>query len=209
MKKREFQKFASEFLIPQLPGFAVKGHLIYEVPVGNLFRGFVFDSSGFSAKTFNPDAFVQPLYIPHDYITMTLGKRLLGVWEFQSGGDQALADRLLQSMRMEGLPLLQALGTPEKIAHDAEKLFSPKNHYVRQARAYSLVLIGQDREAIQRLDELLAMLKEMSVGIQKWALKVHAEVASFRETLLRDAEEARGLLAQWTEQTRQKLGLIV
>jgi hypothetical protein len=173
--------------------------------VENLYRGFVFGSSGFSAETFNPDVFVQPLYVPHDYITMTLGRRLLGVWKFQAD-DQALPSRLLASMRKEGFPLLEEFGSPERIAKDQGTLLS-RNHYARQAAAYSLVLIGEDQQAIRRLDELLDMLRETGAGIQKWALKVHDEVASFRETLASNPAEARRLLAEWTEQTRQKLGL--
>lgn len=206
MKRLEFEKFASKLLIPELPGFAVKGHLIFRLPVGSLLRGFIFDSSGFSRETFNPDVFVQPLYVPNDYITMTLGRRLLGVWKFRAD-DETLATKLLASMRKEGFPLLDELGSPEKIASNAERLKSPENHYVRQAAAYSLALIGEDRQAIKRLDELLVMLREMGAGIQKWALKVHNEVANFRETLVSRPSEARKQLADWTEQTRQKLGL--
>ena len=208
MKGRQFQKFAAKFLIPQMPGFTVQHHLIYQVPVGNVFRGFVFESSGFSAETFHPTVCVQPLYVPSDYITMTLAQRLLGVWKFYSGGDPVLAEKLLQTMRKEGLRVLEDLGTPEKIAHRADRLEGGlKNPYVRQDIAYSLALIGEDQEALERLDQLLVMLKEMMSGVQKWAANVHAEVLSFRETLAREPEQARHLLAKWTEETRRKLRL--
>lgn len=206
MKGRAFQKFAQNFLLPELPGFAVKGDLIYRVTVGRVLNAITFDSSGFSPRVFYPNAFVQPLYVPLDFITMTLGKPFLGHWEFQPG-NQALADRLLQSIKTEGMPLLQALGTPEKIAHHAEKMKSTENHYVRQATAYSMVLVGEEREAIKRLDELLVMLEKMASGIQKWALDVHREVAHFRGIVLRDPDEARTLLLQWGEETRTKLKL--
>jgi hypothetical protein len=207
VKGREFQKFASSFLIPQLPGFVTEGHLIFRVPVENVIRGFIFDSSAFSAEAFHPTAFVQPLYVPHDHITMTLGSRLRGAWEFSRERNQQLADRLLESMRKEGLPLLEELGSPQKIADSAEVLFSTKNHYVRQAAAYSLVLIAEDRKAVQRLDQLLLMLKEMGRGVQTWAQNVYAEVAGLRETVLRDPSEARALLEKWAEKSRQALRL--
>lgn len=205
MKRKDFEIFAMKYLDPHLPGFVAKGHLIYRVPVNAVFSGFIFDSSGFSADSFNPSAFVQPLYVPSEHFTMTLGQRLLGVWKFRSD-DQGLADALLRSIKKEGLPLLDALGTPEKLARDAETLKNSSNHYVRQAAAYSLVWIGRDQDAVRRLDELLAILLEMSSS-RKWALAVRTEVAGLREMLSKDPQGARALLNRWAEETRIKLGL--
>jgi hypothetical protein len=209
VKGKMFEKFASRFIIPEWPGFTVSGNLIYRIPVATIFKGFVFDSSGFSADVFNPTVFVQPLYVPQDYITLTLGQRLLGNWEFSPEvEEEALASRLLRSMTTEGMPLLDLLATPEKIAKEAEKLNGAINsHSVRRVVAYSLVWIGEDNEALQRLDKLLLMLEEMGKGVQKWALHLHEEVSQLREALLRNPNEARTLLAMWTEQTRQKLKL--
>ncbi len=51
------------------------------------------------------------------------------------------------------------------------------------------------------------MLKEMGSGIQKWALEVHEEVSLLRAILVKEPSEAKALLAQWAEQTRQTLNL--
>lgn len=206
MKKRDFEKFARQYLLPSLDGFTVDGTLIYQIPVGSIFRGFIFDSSGFSAEAVHPSVFVQPLWVPATHFTMTLGERLRGSWKFSPPGDGPLASNLLESIHNDGLPFLQSLGTPEKIAHLAEKLKSPKNHYVRQSAAYALVLIGENEAALRSLDKLLMMLKEMGEA-QKWALGVHAEVSSLRDTCSVSPDDARQLLAHWTEQTRQNLGL--
>jgi hypothetical protein len=208
MKKKECEKFARQYLIPQMPGFEVKGNLIYQVPVGVVFRGYVFDSSSFEKTAFNPDVFVQPLYVPSEHLTMTLGRRLPGVWKLRSPNDKVLADKFLQIMAEQGQLLLERLGTPEKIARNAEKTDGgSRNHYVRQAVAYSLIWIGENGEAIRKLDELLVMLKEMGSGIQKWALEVHEEVSLLRAILVKEPSEAKALLAQWAEQTRQTLNL--
>ena len=87
-----------------------------------------------------------------------------------------------------------------------EKVKNSKNHYVRQAAAYSLVWIGKDSEAIKKLDDLATMLMEMS-SFQKWALDVHAEVIGLRELITKNPSEARAKLAQWAEETRHKLNL--
>ena len=206
MKKKDFQTFAAEYLIPQMSGFVAKGNLVYRVPVGVVFTGFIFDSSGFDEESFNPDAFVQPLYVPLEHFAMTLGERLRGVWKLRDKGDSSLADALLSRMKEQGWPLFEALGTPEGMARDVEKLKSPKNHYVRQAAAYSSIWIGNHSEASRRLDELLEMLNEMSAS-QKWASDVHTEVTALKEVLTKNPEAARSLLVQWAEETRRKLDL--
>src|ERR1035438_8085018 len=186
-----------------MPGMIAQGHLIYSVPVGNIFRGFLFESSAFSAESFCPHVFVQPLYVRDDYLTMTLGDRFPGNWMFLDGGNEALAGALLKNIETRGMPFLGKMGATEALAHNP-KAKDSRNHYVRQAAAYSMVMIGENQEALRRLDDLLKMLMERS-GFQKWALAVHAEVASLRESLLRDPVEAKSLLERWTEETRQKL----
>ena len=205
MKRKDFERFATKYLIPQMPGFIVKGHLIFQAPVQMVFRGFIFDSSGFSAEAFHPEAFVQPLYVPSDHITMTLGERFLGAWKFRED-DKDLAGWLLESMKSVGLPWFESLGTPENIAHTVESLKSPKNHYVRQAAAYSLAWIDEDKKAMQKLIELSAMLIQMS-NFQKWALNVHAEAVNLRAALFENLALAKAQLARWAEETRLKLGL--
>src|SRR5215470_8624224 len=110
MQQKEFANYAKKHLLPDLQGFEVKGRFIFQVPVKEIFRGFIFDSSGFSAETFHPEAFVQPLYVPTANFTMTLGERFRGVWEFQAD-DESLARRLLRSMKTDGMRLLKALET--------------------------------------------------------------------------------------------------
>ena len=72
MNKHSFEKVAKA-LLPHLPSYQYNKsrHVLYQTPVANVFRGFLFDSSRFSAEAFYPHFFVQPLYIPEDGYVLT------------------------------------------------------------------------------------------------------------------------------------------
>jgi hypothetical protein len=206
MKKTAFQRFALKHVVPQMAHFTVQGNLIYQMPVGEVLRAFLFDSSSHDPQTFNPTAFVQPLYVPADHIVMNLGERLPGVWKLRELDDLTLGKRLVETMKQHGVPLFDALGTPKKIADHCEEYAQSKDYYRKQACAYSLVLVGETQKALIFLDELLTMLTDIG-GFQKWALSVYDQVASLRDLLVQDPSEAGRCLARWAAETGQKLDL--
>lgn len=75
MKKKEFERMFKQWL-PELPGFAVKGHLLYKEPIGHILRGFCGEGSGFSKTDFTIHVFAQPLYEPEDFLWFSYGKRI-------------------------------------------------------------------------------------------------------------------------------------
>ena len=163
MKKKLIERFAIERLLPSLPGFCVRGNLIYDVPVGCILRAFLFDSSGFSATTFYPHVFVQAPYIPFEHLTLTPGKRFQGHWEFQQENESELARKLLNQIHAVGLPFLRANSTPEDMVREARGNPAIKvNSRVRQQLAYSLLLVGRNDEGLDELDALLGMINQES-----------------------------------------------
>src|SRR4051812_10855940 len=57
-------------------GFQRAGTLLFRSPVGHLLHGIEFDSSAFTKTTLYVTAFLQPLYLPVDYVFFTYGGRL-------------------------------------------------------------------------------------------------------------------------------------
>jgi len=207
MKKKLIERFAVEHLLPSLPGFCVRGNLIYEVPVGCILRAFLFDSSGFSATTFYPHVFVQALYIPFGHLTLTPGKRFPGHWEFLPDNEPELARKLLNQVHAMGLPFLRENSTPEGLIREARANPAIKvNSRIRQQLAYSLVLLGRNDEGLDELDVLLAMINQKS-DPAPWERDLHTEIGTLREKLMRNPREVVETLQQWTEQTRAKLNL--
>ena len=204
MKKKDVEKFANLHLLPALSGFRVRGHLLYEVPVGNILRAFLFESSGFSATAFYLQVFVQPLYIPSDYLTLNTGRRFLGPWEFEAGTEVQLGQRLLSHIHSAGLPFLRAHGTLEGIIRETKANPSVNvNPHLRQQLAYSLLLLGRNDEGLDELDKTLSMKPRPA----PWEHTLLEEVGALREKLMRNPVEVVETLHAWTEQTRQQLKL--
>jgi hypothetical protein len=190
-----------------MEGFRAHGKLLYQVPVGNILRGFIFDSSGFSAEAFHPEVFVQALYVPRDHLDLTLGRRFLGVWSFQPELEEQLGKKLLHEIFKTGLPFLQHCAGPEGIVKELRRNPALRaNPRLRETLAYSLLLLGHNDEGLDELDKLLAMLEPLS-GESSWERTLHAEIGGLREKLMRSPAELRAMLQANAEQTRQKLRL--
>ncbi|HET9407112.1 MAG TPA: hypothetical protein VFO39_07725 [Candidatus Sulfotelmatobacter sp.] len=207
MKKKHVERFTSQYLLPHLEGFRAGGNLLYQVPVGDILRAFLFDSSAFSKESFYPEVFVQPLYVPVDHVTLTAGERFLGSWEFAVGEEEKLKSRLLNEMRNFGLPFLRRHGSAEGLVRE---LRSSKgialNPRLRQVLAYSLLILGQNDEGLDELDKLLAMLDLTPEG-PPWHRSLHEEVGGLRELLMRAPADVVSTLRRWAAETRQKLAL--
>jgi hypothetical protein len=207
MKKKQIEKLANLHLLPSLSGFSVRGNLLFQVPVGNILRAFLFDRSGFSALAFYPQTFVQLLYIPAEHLTLTPGRRFPGPWKFEEGSKLQLAQRILGQIHEIGLPFLRAYGTPEGVVRETKANPALQvNPHVRQQLAYSLLLLERNDEALDELDKILRMLNR-SHDSPLWERALFKEVGGLKEKLMRRPQEAVETLHAWTEQTRLKLSL--
>jgi hypothetical protein len=207
VKGRRVQQFATRHLLPHLDGFRADGKLLYQAPVANILRGFIFDSSGFSAEAFYPHVFVQPLYVPRDNLDLTLGERFLGAWKFDPEHEQQVAQKLLYEIFRTGLPLLRRQAEPGGIVEQLRRNPALRaNCRLQEVLAYSLLILGRNDEGLDELDKLLAMLEPLSEA-RSWERALHAEIGILREKLMRDPAELRAMLQGIAEQTRQKLRL--
>jgi hypothetical protein len=206
MKGAWFQRFSQEYLLASLPGFVAKGKFLFKSPVDSMFRGFIFDSSGFSKEAFYPEVYVQPLYVPEKHAVLTLGVRFTGDWQARPQDEKDLAKKLLDRIHSVGLPFLNSLGSPEKLAHPPARWDNSENVHVQQAIAYSLVFIGGDDRALDRIDKICRLLQAAS-GKYAWEDKLLADLLSFKAILDEDPSQARQQLAKWAEETRGHLRL--
>lgn len=207
MKKKQVEKFANLHLLPSLLGFCVRGNLLFQAPVGNILKAFLFDSSGFSATTFHPQVFVQPLYILSEHLSLTPGKRFKGHWEFEPGNEIQLGQRLLNQIHEVGLPFLRAHNTTEDLVRDAKA--DPAvdiNPHVRRMLAYSLLMLGRNDEGLDELDKTLSIINR-SRETTPWERALFEEVGMIKEKLMRNPVDVVETLHAWTEQTRANLKL--
>jgi hypothetical protein len=207
VKGKQVQRFATQYLLPHLEGFRAHGALLYQVPVGNILRGFIFDSSSFSAEAFHPGAFVQALYVPRDHLDLTLGKRFLGAWKFEPGREQQVGQKLLHEIFKTGLPFLDRHAHPEGIIQELNRNPALRaNCRLQELLVYSLLILRQNDGGLDELDRLLAMLQGLTEA-RSWERDLHAEIGLLREKLMRNPVEVCTMLQRIVEETRQKLRL--
>jgi hypothetical protein len=212
MDKQQTKKLATE-LLSHLPEFSyvTEARALCLTPVGNLFRGVIFESSGFSKEVFYPNAFVQPLYVSSEHWVLTVGVRLHGDWHYIAGQEPVIAKSLFEEMtRQKGFRLLEDLSSPKKLATTLHKYYSNLEvPHLKQTVAYSCAVCGDFSRALRELDTCISTLRKMQVndpGIM-WHQVLLDEVAQFRGLVAADPEAAQSKLQEWTEQTRTALHL--
>src|SRR5438552_2166316 len=75
MTNKEFQALFS-LILPELPGFRSKGHLLYAYPMGDILRGLCGNPSGFDKDAFRVHVIAIPLFVPTDHIHFGFGFEL-------------------------------------------------------------------------------------------------------------------------------------
>jgi hypothetical protein len=71
MKKAELSALLKQ-IQPELPGFKIKGQLLFIDPINHTLRGVWLDHS-MDPRAFYVEVFVQPLFIPAEYIHFGFG----------------------------------------------------------------------------------------------------------------------------------------
>jgi hypothetical protein len=196
-------------------------HLAYEIHHQLLLCGFVLDLSGMEKGAFYLTAFVQPLYVPCDYIVLSYGKRLPSKQGAKPEGARrkisqencaTIAEYVVRSIRSDGLSFLERVNTVRKFAEVAEsKAGSAKNPFgwhdsnpnLVEVRAYSWILLGDESRARR---DLLYLTQKFS-GKQDWEKELQERAASVSHAMEHSKEQAQTLLRQWAKQSTVGLGL--
>ena len=200
MKNKDFAALA-QLLLPELPGFAVKGPLMFIPPVGQTLRGLCFESHSHEEELFYVWVFFLPLFIPRKHVSFEFGKRV--------GGDRWNADApdivrdLGVALKREALPFLARIESPLDVAEVAKLQQVPQNPHVQQAIAYALARGGDVDEAVVALDELLRMV---DVGVL-WQKEIAERASTFRSQLLDNVASAQKQLEAWEVESARNLGL--
>jgi len=117
MTTKEFVALARQVL-PALPGFAVKNRLLLVTPIEHTLKAVHFDGSSFSKTSFYVTWFYQPLCVPSQHVSLSLGARLRlrnGIDGWTSTAPD-LVPELIDAIRREAVPKLTTLQTPRDVA---------------------------------------------------------------------------------------------
>lgn len=221
MARPKIQRFI-ERLALRLPEYRVARGLLYASPVSLLLRGYCFDTSAFEPAAFYVWVFVQPLYVPHDYIFFSFGRRFEEAgagelrWTLTSANLNTVEEDVLHCIETQGVPLLNLLKDPKDLAKasarepgSAGELFDcdPDDPNVTEARAYSWILAGNFDKA--RID-LASLVSDAALRPeQDWEFAIRDRAREVLAVLVRSPEEAKLLLTRWAIDTAKKLRLHV
>jgi hypothetical protein len=101
MRKSRIGTFARRVSAAQPDSEIISGQIVALVPISHTLRGVLFEPSGAAGAVY-ANAFVQPLFIPADHISLALGWRVGGgahVWEMDSSASaQELTFELTQKV---------------------------------------------------------------------------------------------------------------
>lgn len=199
LKAREWERFAKTRLLGELRGFGAKGRLTYRLPVGQILAAFSADPSGWDADSFYVETFVLPLYVPHEHVAYTVGKRLGTGFLFDADG--FVADELLPLLLREGLPWLEAHSTPEQLLQN-EDWKDRHNPHLVEIEAYSLILVGRHKEA-----KILLRGLKAGKGEYEWMKEIVSRCHLMAGLLDKSPEAAASKLTEWRRVSLQNIGL--
>ena len=198
------------------PGFETntRHHLAYQIHDGLVLSGFLLDLSGLERGAFYLTAFAQPLYVLHDYLFLTYGKRLERSkrWKINDQNETEVVSRVLEAVRSEGCSFLEVVNSVKKLAELAEAKpgtrenpfrWHPNDPNVVEARAYSWTLVENARNAKRDL----LYLTQMYAPKYDWEKELQGRAATVLQAMEQGIEIAQALLRGWAKQSTAGLGL--
>jgi hypothetical protein len=205
MKQKQFESLCRKFL-PSLPGFACNGWLLF-MPPDHLLRGFCCDGSGFDRTAFTVYVFALPLYVPTTHVHFLFGHRLkddrgCDIW--WDINDSKCAEDLLARIQRQGIPFLDRIDSPARLAEIAKELPAVQAPRKWETIAYSSLMMDDYAVTRDSLDRLLAML-DTTVP---WQAEMMERGVQLKQKLCNDRSEAKQLLEQWERDSLRSLGLL-
>ena len=144
MKTKDFTAIEKR-LLPNFPGFAIKGTLMFILPLGETLRAFYWEASAFSKKEFYVNVFFLPLFVPTKHLHFTFGHRVGATKRWSS--DEPDFENALRSEMLKEVAFLKSLNTARDVAEALESFTRVTesryhNPHCYEALAYALVRAG-------------------------------------------------------------------
>jgi hypothetical protein len=201
----------SKLLLPRLPGFVTdKKDNLFMAPIGDVLRGFLFESTPGPREDFYFWWFFMPIGRPVDYLTLGYGTRLNvpgghAGWRTDMGD---LPDKLLMAMRPKALPFLTSIHTHNDVTNAIRKLAGKQaqtDTNMLDDISCIQILDGQYEEARRTLDALIA--HEFGDDRRRWILDIVERAKGLRKKLLKDPKLALAQVKEWQDFTFKALKL--
>lgn len=172
------------------------------LPVEHAVRGVCFERS-IDSRAFYASVFVQPLCVPTEHMTLSVGWRLGGGSRLWRADEPGMVDDLAAMIEREALPFLERGSTPLGVAECAQSLPLHGDLNVVQAIGYSFARAGEYGRAIESLERFLEMIGDCF----RWERTRRANAGLLKSLVLSDPDLAQQQLFEWERSTAKNLGL--
>ena len=214
MKNREFESLSKQYLLPDMPGYVIKGKLLFRTPIGLILHGFCFEPSEWDKSRFRIEVMVQPLYVTEDHLVFLISHDF-GViseknkaqqwWNMDNGEKNVMAD-VRKRMLTVGVKWLSQYASPYDIVLKAQREWPFDDPYLLRAIAYSWIICGREREADEAIMKIHMIFNSLDTWYP-WMHKFSDEVTMISKLLHKDVEKAKEQLMIFRNYTIAKLGL--
>lgn len=209
----------AKILLPHLPGFVTnRRNTIFLAPIGNVFRGFLFESTAGSREDFYLWWFFMPMAPATDHFHLSHGDRLVVPGD-NTGWRTDMSDlpeNLLAAMQCVALPLLRSINS---VQETIEAIYQRRGKTVLGLKlpnqvidinvqddiACLLILDGQFDEAKVMLDKIIA--HEHGKDRRQWILDIVERMKDLRAKLLQNPQLAVAQVKEWQDYTFKALKL--
>src|SRR5258706_8400198 len=194
MKKKQAERLLMRYVLPQLPGWVVRGTDIVMRPLEHLYCAFYLEGSSYDTTSFYLESMIIPLYVPADEIGGLIGQRLDregDPWELVPPDQEPKLGKDLWDHVRRGLQWMEQFSTVEKLCLNYKHAGSLNNEHVLEAIAGSAILCGQSALANQTLDHLIEILaQDGEEDLAEWHVEQLARARLLRNLIERDDVEA-------------------
>jgi hypothetical protein len=192
-------------LLEDLPGFAIRGRLMFIPPAASILRGVNFEGSSFDKTSFSATMFVMLLCVPTNHLHLSFASPV----RHDGGGDRwsaampHLTKELSAALRAQALPYLSSVQSLDDFVKLAMSRSFTGNPQTLRAIAFALARAGRANEAIGAFD---ALLNRIDLKVD-WQAEIADQARTLRAKLVANPEEARRQLEAWEAETACNLGL--
>ena len=208
VKGRDWQRLMKESVLPSLPDLVLATRFVYHPDAQWLLRGISKGGSSFS-DGLRLSAFVQPLYVPKEYVTIDysvgLNPRGFGDAKLWSPTDPNLASEVTACIREQALPFLASIETPAdlmEVAYARLTAGSVVDPNILACVAYSAVLSDED----SRVRECMSFVDSVDL-CPGWVTEVTDQVRQLLLVWTADTAKAKAMLLGWRNHTAAALKL--
>ena len=198
-------------LLPSLSGLTTdKRDLLFFTPIGDILRGFAFESTAYAREEFYFWWFFMPIGRPIEYLTLGYGGRLsppIGYTDWRTHMED-LPNKLLSALRPKALPLLQSTITYQDTINAIHELRGEQagtDTNILDDLSCLQILDGQFEAARQTLDALIS--HEHGDDRRQWILDIVERAKGLKEKLINDPQFAIDQVKEWQKHTFKALKL--